>query len=52
MIVENCRWFSQPGQTPQYRLVPVNLIEQMKAETVSLSIHKKAIKRLPLRQTF
>ena len=43
--------FSQPGQRPEYRLVPVNLIDQVKEETVFLSIRRQTIECLPLRQT-
>jgi hypothetical protein len=43
--------FSQLGQIPQYRLVPVNLFEQVKEETVFVSIRQHVIESLPLRRT-
>jgi hypothetical protein len=42
---------SQPGQASKYRLVPVNLIEQLNDEIISLSVQQQVIKSLSLRQT-
>jgi sporulation protein YlmC with PRC-barrel domain len=42
---------SRPGQIPEYRLIPVNLVEWVKDEMVLLNIHWQAIESLPLRQT-
>lgn len=39
----------QPG--PEYRLVPVDLIEQVHEETVRLDIWSEAVESLPIRQT-
>lgn len=37
-------------QTPDYRLVPVDLIEQVDGETVSLGIFDQVVESLPKRQ--
>ncbi len=56
VIVDNHRQnvthllFSQQHQTLEYRLVPVNLIEQVKEEIVLLNLCQQAIESLPLRQ--
>jgi len=42
---------TRPRQVPDYRLVPVILIEQVDEETVLLEICNQAIESLPIRQT-
>lgn len=42
---------TRPRLVPEYRLVPVNLIEQVDEQVVLLEICSQAIESLPIRQT-